>query len=67
MNKSITILSMKSSRSYAVGEQSILLVLLLGGILQILCAFSAGSDLVKGGKSTASISPMQSSELLAKK
>jgi hypothetical protein len=58
---------MKPSRTAAAGEQSILFALMLCGIIQIACAFGAGSDLVKRGTTTASSSPVHSPLLLAKR
>jgi hypothetical protein len=58
---------MKTSRANAMGEQCILFALLLCGIIQIACAFGAGTDLVRRGDATASVNPDHSTLLLAKR
>jgi len=67
MNKEVTILTISRSKGFGFDEQSIMALLLLVGVIQIGCAFGAGSGLVKNDASGAYVVQVHDGAMLAKK
>ena len=67
MNKEVKVLTVARAKGFGFGEEGIMALLMVIGVIQIGCAFGASGSIVKSDARTASVVQMHDGTMLAKR